>query len=417
MNNLLFSLITPTHGTPYLDELYESIIAQTYENWEWILYLNGDASQEMLSDVIKSDSRVKIFEDRSGNSNVGYLKNVAFHTGTGDVLVEVDHDDILTPDCLFELNEEFQNPDIGFVYSDDATYHMQNAFVPYSPYYGWTHGMYEWRDMQIHHMHSFDATSRSLAFIWYAPDHVRAWRSDVYRSIGGHNVDLSILDDQELMVRTYLVTKFAHIPKVLYVYRITGANTWLERNAAIQTGTVQLFHQYAQQLAERDADLNGLLKIDLGGGLNPRPGYMTIDIEGSDIIADLNNGIPLPDNSVGVINASHVLEHIRDPLKSMSEIHRVLVDGGWAFIDVPSTDGRGAWMDPTHVSYWNENSFLYYTKREQASYIRNDKIKFQSFRCETHFPNNWYREKQIPVVSAWLCAIKSNEKRPHPIDI
>ena len=417
MQNFRFSLITPTHGTPYLEELYDSILAQTYPEWEWVLLLNGSLDESGLSERIKLDSRVNIVKDGSGNANVGYLKNVAFHIGTGDVLVEVDHDDILVPECLEELNIAYQNPEIGFVYSDDATYHMTGEFVPYSPYYGWTYDMYDWRDTKIHHMHSFEATSRSLSFIWYAPDHIRSWRADVYRAIGGHNTSLSILDDQELMIRTYLVTKFYHIPKVLYVYRITGDNTWLARNAAIQSGTIQLFAQYAQTLAERDADLQGLKKVDLGGGLNPRPGYLTIDVEGGDITCDLNDGIPLPDNSVGVINASHVLEHLRDPLKSMTEIHRVLVDGGWAFIDLPSTDGRGAWQDPTHVSYWNENSFLYYTKREQASYIRNTTVRFQAFRCDTHYPNDWYKDKQIPVVSAWLCAVKSDARRPHPIDV
>jgi ubiquinone/menaquinone biosynthesis C-methylase UbiE len=88
----------------------------------------------------------------------------------------------------------------------------------------------------------------------------------------------------------------------------------------------------------------------------------------------LNQGIPLPDNSVGVIWASHILEHLFDKHKILSEIHRVLVDGGWAFIQVPSTDGRGAFQDPTHVSYWNENCFWYYVDKNYARFIRNDKI-------------------------------------------
>ena len=97
---------------------------------------------------------------------------------------------------------------------------------------------------------------------------------------------------------------------------------------------------------------------------------MTIDQEGADITCDLNDGIPLPDNSVGVINASHVIEHLRDPIKTMREIHRVLAHGGWAFIEVPSTDGRGAWQDPTHVSFWNEHSFWYYTNKSKAEFIQ-----------------------------------------------
>jgi SAM-dependent methyltransferase len=182
----------------------------------------------------------------------------------------------------------------------------------------------------------------------------------------------------------------------------------------IQTGTVEMYHKYAYALAERDAHLNNLLMVDIGGGLNPRNGYVTIDKEDANILCDLNDGIPLADNSVGVLNASHILEHLKDPYKSMSEIHRVLVDGGWAFIDVPSTDGRGAFQDPTHVSYWNQNSFLYYTHKEQAGYIRNKNIHFQQFRCETMFPNDWYKNMNVPVVRVILSALKSETRRPHP---
>lgn len=97
----------------------------------------------------------------------------------------------------------------------------------------------------------------------------------------------------------------------------------------------------------------------------------------------------------------------------MSEIHRVLAPGGWAFIEVPSTDGRGAWQDPTHVSYWNENSFFYYTKRSQAQYIRNNTIRFSSMRLET----NWWKNN-VAVVNTHLVALKDNMNRlPGSIEI
>lgn len=409
-----FSLITPSHRyQTYFDELYKSIVEQTYSNWEWIVYLNGEFKRDQLSEEILNDERVKIFEVYDGNTNIGYVKNKAFFLGTGDILVEVDHDDILLPNCLEELAKAFEeNPDCGFVYSDDATYHMQDKFIPYGSGYGWTHREFEWNGKKLTAMNSFEPSSHSISYIWYAPDHVRAWRKEVYEKIGGHNVELSICDDHELMIRTYLETKFYRIPEVLYVYRITGDNSWLERCDAIQSKTKELHNQYAQLLAERDADLKGLMKIDLGGGLFPREGYTTIDQEDADITCDLNEGIPLPDNSVGVINASHLIEHLRDPIKTMREIHRVLAHGGWAFIEVPSTDGRGAWQDPTHVSYWNENSFWYYTKQSHAQFIRNKDIKFSCLRLET----NWW-DHHIAVVNTHLVAVKDGIRYPGPIEM
>jgi SAM-dependent methyltransferase len=231
--------------------------------------------------------------------------------------------------------------------------------------------------------------------------------------IGGHNKEMVICDDHELCIRTYLKTKMVRIPKVLYIYRITGNNTSIDKmNAEIQQKTRELHNQYAQKLAERDAELKGLMKVDIGGGLNPYPNYYSIDLrEDADCIHDLNNGIPLPDNSVGVLNASHIIEHLYDKTKIMGEIHRVLAPGGWAFIEVPSTDGRGAFQDPTHVSYWNENCFLYYTNSYLANFIDNKTIRFQEYRRETYFPNDWMRSINVCVTSAWLVAIKDGMKR------
>ena len=106
---LRFSIITPTHEyTPYLYELYESIKEQTYKDWEWILFLNGEARDKKVIKEILNDKRVKIYKDSyklnirkpAPTPKVGDIKNKAFSLGIGDILVEADHDDLLTTDCL-----------------------------------------------------------------------------------------------------------------------------------------------------------------------------------------------------------------------------------------------------------------------------------------------------------------------------
>ncbi len=71
---------------------------------------------------------------------------------------------------------------------------------------------------------------------------------------------------------------------------------------------------------------------------------------------------PWPDSSIDEINAYDAIEHLPDQIHTMNEAWRVLKPGGQFNIDVPTTDGRGAWQDPTHVSFWNRNSFWYYEK-------------------------------------------------------
>lgn len=398
----LLSVITPTHDPKHIGELWESMKNQTYGNWEWVVLANNGAKVEI------DDPRVRVIECPFDSKSVGALKRFAFMQAKGDVLVEADHDDVLTPDCLEEVAKAFEDPEIGFVYSNNAKI---GDFAPYDHSYGW-----EWRKYGKHYeMVSFPPSAASLAYIWFAPDHVRAWRASVYREVGGHDLKLGVLDDQDLMVRTYLKTKFRFIDKCLYLYRITGGNTWLERNAEIQAGTVELCDRWLPKLAERDAELAGLKKIDLGGAFGKPEGYESVDLQDADIIADLDEGIPLPDNSVGVVRAWDILEHLKDKRKIMAEIHRVLCDGGWLLAGVPSTSGKGAFQDPTHVSYWNSNSFWYWTRRDQAKYIRNDKVRFQEFRLEEIFPNEFCRVNDIPYAVANLRAIKSDSRRPNLI--
>jgi predicted SAM-dependent methyltransferase len=108
------------------------------------------------------------------------------------------------------------------------------------------------------------------------------------------------------------------------------------------------------------------MKLNLGSGFRPHPGYVNIDCSERckpDLLHDITTGLPYEDNSVDEIIAADFLEHI--PIGKtvfvIEEIWRVLKPGGTLEHFTPSTDGRGAFQDPTHVSFWNQNSWLYYT--------------------------------------------------------
>ena len=72
--------------------------------------------------------------------------------------------------------------------------------------------------------------------------------------------------------------------------------------------------------------------------LHPLPnlGYLSADLDSPTAMVKMDlTAIDLPDNSFDVIYASHVLEHIPDDVKAMSELFRVLRPGGWAILQVP----------------------------------------------------------------------------------
>ena len=74
----------------------------------------------------------------------------------------------------------------------------------------------------------------------------------------------------------------------------------------------------------------------------------------------------------------------------MEDIWRVLKPGGMFNAMVPSTDGRGAFQDPTHVSFWNINSWLYYSDDAYRD-LYGIKADFEILKAEDTVPDPKYR--------------------------
>jgi len=390
------SIFTPTHKPVYLDRLFRSLQEQTYSNWEWVIVPNNGAVVEPID-----DERVKIFPCNDSD-NIGFLKRFAAGKATGEVVVEVDHDDELFSTAIEECANAFADPTVDFAYSNCCD--VRENYVPrcFGPEWGWINRVCKFKNHDLIETVSFPPDPASISKIWYAPNHFRAWRKEFYDRIGGHDASLDVLDDQDIMCRTYIQGKMFHIDKPLYVYHLHQENTcYGEKNAKIQEGTLMLHDKYIYQLVERWCDLNNLRKIDLCGGHSKPEGYESVDLERGDIQADLNGRWPFEDGSVGVFRAHDALEHLKDPINTMKEAYRCLAPDGWFLTQTPSTDGRGAFQDPTHVSFWNSNSFWYYTRAEQAKYI-NTPARFQLNRIKNFFPSDWHQFHNIMYVKADL---------------
>jgi predicted O-linked N-acetylglucosamine transferase (SPINDLY family) len=120
----------------------------------------------------------------------------------------------------------------------------------------------------------------------------------------------------------------------------------------------QLSLGHLQSIAKTDK-----LRVDIGCGNHKPENFIGVDIApgiGVDIVADISKEFPFPDSSIYELRAHDIIEHLPDRINTMNEIWRVCKPGAKVDIRVPSTDGRGAFQDPTHVSFWNINSFFYY---------------------------------------------------------
>lgn len=403
----MISVFTPSHNPQYLDDALYSLLSQTYADWEWVVLLNSGAKWKPDND----DERIKIYYEKNESGCVGFYKKAAVALCQGDILVELDHDDWLARNALEKIYRAFDNrPDVGFVYSD--TYHVlgDGSQDPnlYRADYGWTYS----QKNGLTFPNSFGPHPHNVNHIWYAPNHVRAFRRQVYTLAGGYNPDMKVLDDQDLMARLYILSDFLKIDEPIYYQRSHATNTQkeAETNAFIQVETLNLYDKYIMQSALAWSARKGLYSLDLGAHHNKPEGFLGVDLRpgpGVDIAGDFLE-IDLPDNSCGVIRAYDFLEHIPDKLAVIKQIYRLLCDGGILLSMTPSTDGRGAFQDPTHVAFYNENSFWYYTDRQYGQFIDNP-VRFQSSSLKTFFPSEWHRLNNIPYVQANLIAIKGDE--------
>lgn len=394
----MISVFTPTHNASYLREAYDSLTAQTYRDWEWVILANGGVQIPNFN-----DDRVKVHYTQS-TGEVGVLKRLACSYCSGDYLVELDHDDELTPDCLEEISRCTED----FVYSN--CFQVDANWNPYlwGEGYGWEWRSHEYKGHSVMEAVSPDPYPSNLGRIWFAPNHVRAWKRDFYERIGGH-APMKISDDHDLVARSYLWGTVRHIDKPLYVYRVHGKNTWLQVTQEIQDTMWDNYDKYFISLQEKWCGGEGLRLVDLGGALDAPPGYTTYDRHHADIVGDLNNRWKLDDGSVGLLRAHDVIEHLRDPIHTMNEAWRVLAHGGLFDILVPSTDGAGAWCDPTHVSFWNARSFRYYTEASMRRYLEPEcRCRFQVVRVQD--VRMW---DNLPYVQAHLLAVKDGGIRYH----
>ena len=111
------------------------------------------------------------------------------------------------------------------------------------------------------------------------------------------------------------------------------------------------------------------LRLNLGSGPVPKGGLYSVDhadIEGIDIIADLNEPLTLlPDNCAEYVFTSHTLEHIDNLLQLLGEIHRITRPGGVIEIVVPHFSNPYYYSDPTHVHFFGLYTMSYFADTEK----------------------------------------------------
>ncbi|MDO4267735.1 MAG: glycosyltransferase family 2 protein [Eubacteriales bacterium] len=209
----LFSIVIPAYKTPekYLREMLDSILAQTYQNWE-VCLVNGSPEGEgkLVDRVMKQytaqDARFR-YQDLGRNLGISGNTNAAIQMAKGDYVILADHDDTLPEHALYEVAAAVNShPECDVIYSDEDKLDMDGGAL-FDPHF------------------KPDFNPDLLTSVNYIC-HLFVVKRELLEQTGGFRHQYDGAQDYDFIFRcTEKAKGIYHIPKVLYHWRCHQQST------------------------------------------------------------------------------------------------------------------------------------------------------------------------------------------------
>jgi glycosyltransferase involved in cell wall biosynthesis len=201
-----FSILVPLYNTPeiFLCEMLDSVLNQTYKEWELCLANASDEKHTYVSEIVaayaKKDTRIK-YTKLNKNKGISENTNACIDISTGNYYALLDHDDILDKSALKEIAKAICKERADFIYTDEAkfTNSIQEWFGPnYKPDFA----KYELR------AHNYIC-------------HLIAYSRALLESVGRYRKEFDGSQDYDMVLRlTEKAKHIVHIQKILYFWRV-----------------------------------------------------------------------------------------------------------------------------------------------------------------------------------------------------
>lgn len=197
-------LIAHYNNASYFSDCFQSLLRQTYHNWEAVILDDAsepDEKQKVLN-LIAADSRF-IFYENEKNSGVGVTKSKLIELSTGDICGFVDPDDAILPDAIERSVAEFKKD--------------QNVVLAYS--------QLVFCDQDLNPVKKFRSAMQvqngDPYFFNYPIQiaHFVTFRKSVYERTEKMNSSLKIAEDQDLYLKLYEKGNVKFIDDANYLYR------------------------------------------------------------------------------------------------------------------------------------------------------------------------------------------------------
>lgn len=205
-NPVTFSVIVPVYNCPqqFLREMIDSVVGQTYPNWQLCLADGSDQAhsyvEEVCSEYAEKDSRIK-YRKLKKNLGISANTNEAIDMASGEYITLFDHDDMLHPSALFQVMKVIEEQHADFIYTDECSFEGTLAnptFIHFKPDYA-------------------PDTLRSNNYIC----HLSTFSRELMNQVGRFSAEHDGSQDYDMILRlTEKAKRIVHIPRVLYYWRV-----------------------------------------------------------------------------------------------------------------------------------------------------------------------------------------------------
>lgn len=209
----LISILIPTYNISknYLSQCLDSVLNQTYDNFEICIADDCSTNQETVSTLKyyqNRDKRIKIVF-RKENGHISRATNSALEVAAGEYVGLLDNDDLLAPNALYEIVKALNDDHtIDMIYSDEDKLDLNG------------------HRCEPHFKPDFSPdTLLSLNYIC----HFTVIKKELMEKVGGFEVGLEGAQDYDLFLKvTEQAINIKHIPKILYHWRMIPGSTSMD---------------------------------------------------------------------------------------------------------------------------------------------------------------------------------------------
>ena len=235
-------LIAHFNNVRYFQQCFESLLSQTYTNWEAIILDDGSKADEKkaIKTIIKGDNRFKFFENNN-NQGVGFTKSKLIELASGEILGYLDPDDAILPNAIRAAVEIFQK--------------KQNVVLTYSRHIKCDENL-QFKNV----FKSARQVPNGDPYFFNCPNqinHFVTFRKSVYQQCEQMDENLRIAEDQDLYLKMYEQGDVQFIDQTDYLYRFHAGGISQNEN---KPSSYEYFAQtiYAAMKRRKLIKINGI---------------------------------------------------------------------------------------------------------------------------------------------------------------